>query len=338
MIQPAQIQDRSALGEIASAIAVESRWMIADTAVMTWRNLIRYRRSPELFIFSTASPVMFIFLFNYVFGGAIPTGDLNYIDFLMPGILVQTTLFSATQTGVGLAEDLQKGMVDRYRSLPDGPIRRPRRPRHCRNPRQPIRRMPHARRRIHHWNAIPRRLLARLRSTIHGRRIRIRILMGRRTHRSIRPQRRRRRITNVLRRLPLHIPILCLRPRRNHAQLAPTLHQHQPRNLRRRPRPSPLPRRPNHRTNAWPTLLWTAILHPNSRPSGRLALPKGLTLACPFRFAKGARANEAQKDRLKERGKCRKVQRRGGRTVNARARGNPPCPKLTEGGANLTEH
>lgn len=115
---PAQIQDRSPLGELASAIAVESRWMIADTAVMTWRNLIRYRRSPELFIFSTASPVMFIFLFNYVFGGAIPTGDLNYIDFLMPGILVQTTLFSATQTGVGLAEDLQKGMVDRYRSLP----------------------------------------------------------------------------------------------------------------------------------------------------------------------------------------------------------------------------
>ena len=118
MNQPAQIQDRSAFGELLSAIAVESRWMIADTIVMTWRNLIRYRRSPELFIFSTASPVMFIFLFNYVFGGAIPTGDLNYIDFLMPGILVQTTLFSATQTGVGLAEDLQKGMVDRYRSLP----------------------------------------------------------------------------------------------------------------------------------------------------------------------------------------------------------------------------
>ena len=109
---------RGGLAELASAIAVESRWIIADTAVMTWRNLIRYRRSPELFIFSTASPVMFIFLFNYVFGGAIPTGDLNYIDFLMPGILVQTTLFSATQTGVGLAEDLQKGMVDRYRSLP----------------------------------------------------------------------------------------------------------------------------------------------------------------------------------------------------------------------------
>ena len=118
MNQTAPIQNRSAIGELCSAIAVEGRWLLADTAVMTWRNLIRYRRSPELLMFSTLSPVMFVLLFNYVFGGAIPTGDLNYIDYLMPGILVQTTIFSATQTGVGLAEDLQKGMVDRYRSLP----------------------------------------------------------------------------------------------------------------------------------------------------------------------------------------------------------------------------
>ena len=252
-----QIQDRSPLAELASAIAGESRWIIADTAVMTWRNLIRYRRSPELLLFSTLSPVMFIFLFNYVFGGAIPTGNLNYIDFLMPGILVQTTLFSATQTGVGLAEDLQKGMVDRYRSLPHGPLRRPRRTRRRRNPRQPIRRMPHARRRIHHRYALPRRLLARIRSPINGRRIRLRILMGSRSHRSIRTQRRRRRITHVLRRIPLHIPILRIRTHRN-----------------------PCPDGYNHSssinpvtyavdlgralsqggpilTNAWPTLLWT---------------------------------------------------------------------------------
>ena len=114
----AQLEDSSAFGGILSAVAVEGRWLIADTSVMAWRNLIRYRRSPELLMFSTLSPVMFVLLFNYVFGGAIPTGQLSYIDFLMPGILVQTTIFSATQTGVGLAEDLQKGMVDRYRSLP----------------------------------------------------------------------------------------------------------------------------------------------------------------------------------------------------------------------------
>ncbi len=104
--------------EMISSIAVEGRWLLADTAVMTWRNLLRYRRSPELLMFSTLSPVMFVLLFNYVFGGAIPTGELSYIDFLIPGILVQNTIFTSTQTGVGLAEDLQKGMVDRYRSLP----------------------------------------------------------------------------------------------------------------------------------------------------------------------------------------------------------------------------
>ena len=118
MNQTAHIQDRSSFGELASAVGVEFRYLIADTAIMTWRNIIRYRRAPELLIFSTISPVMFVLLFNYVFGGAIPTGDLAYIDFLMPGILIQTTIFGATQTGTGLAEDLQKGMVDRYRSLP----------------------------------------------------------------------------------------------------------------------------------------------------------------------------------------------------------------------------
>ena len=118
MNQSVQIQDRSTFGEFLAGIAGEARWLLTDTVVMTWRNLIRYRRAPELLIFSTISPVMFVLLFNYVFGGAIPTGELAYIDYLMPGILIQTTIFGATQTGTGLAEDLQKGMVDRYRSLP----------------------------------------------------------------------------------------------------------------------------------------------------------------------------------------------------------------------------
>ncbi len=96
----------------------EMRWAVSDTAVMTWRNVLRYRRSPDLLIFSTIQPVMFVLLFVYVFGGAIRSGGLNYVDFLLPGILVQTTLFGSTQTGVGLAEDLQKGMIDRYKSLP----------------------------------------------------------------------------------------------------------------------------------------------------------------------------------------------------------------------------
>lgn len=101
-----------------SELAAEARYVVQDTLVMTRRNLLRYRRLPELLFFSTISPIMFVLLFNYVFGGAIPTGDLAYIDYLMPGILIQTTIFGSTNTGVGLADDLQKGMIDRYRSLP----------------------------------------------------------------------------------------------------------------------------------------------------------------------------------------------------------------------------
>lgn len=94
------------------------RWGASDTLAMTWRNLIRYVRIPQLLIFSSIQPVMFVLLFNYVFGGAIKVPHLNYTDYLMPGIFVQTAIFGSTQTGIGLAEDLSKGMIDRFRSLP----------------------------------------------------------------------------------------------------------------------------------------------------------------------------------------------------------------------------
>jgi len=94
------------------------RWGASDTLAMTWRNLIRYLRIPQLLVFSSIQPVMFVLLFNYVFGGAIKVPHLNYTDFLMPGIFVQTAIFGSTQTGIGLAEDLSKGMIDRFRSLP----------------------------------------------------------------------------------------------------------------------------------------------------------------------------------------------------------------------------
>lgn len=80
--------------------------------------MIRYRRLPQLLIFSTIQPVMFVLLFAYVFGGAIKVPGLNYISYLLPGILVQTVIFGSTQTGVGLADDLSRGMIDRFRSLP----------------------------------------------------------------------------------------------------------------------------------------------------------------------------------------------------------------------------
>src|SRR3989344_9133871 len=91
---------------------------ISDLLVMVERNLLRYVRLPQLLVFSTIQPIMFLLLFTYVFGGAILTQYASYIDFLLPGILVQSVLFGALQTGAGLVEDLNKGLVDRFRSLP----------------------------------------------------------------------------------------------------------------------------------------------------------------------------------------------------------------------------
>lgn len=91
---------------------------LSDIGVMTKRNVRKYTRVPQLLVFSTIQPVMFLLLFTYVFGGAIKTGAKDYILYLLPGILVQTVLFGAMQTGIGLAEDLSKGMIDRFRSLP----------------------------------------------------------------------------------------------------------------------------------------------------------------------------------------------------------------------------
>jgi ABC-2 type transport system permease protein/oleandomycin transport system permease protein len=96
-------------------------YTVSDALAMTRRNLIRYVRIPTLLVFSTVQPVMFVLLFVYVFGGAVK-GSLpphtKYVNFLMPGIVVQTVVFGSSQTGVGLAEDLSKGMIDRFRSLP----------------------------------------------------------------------------------------------------------------------------------------------------------------------------------------------------------------------------
>lgn len=93
-------------------------WTTSDILAMTRRGLLRYVRLPQLLVFSTVQPVMFLVLFAYVFGGAIATPGADYIDFLVPGILVQAIVFGSTVTGVGLAQDLAKGMTDRFHSLP----------------------------------------------------------------------------------------------------------------------------------------------------------------------------------------------------------------------------
>ena len=99
--------------------AQNARWAISDALVITRRNLLVWMRVPAYLVFTVVQPVIFVLLFRYVFGGAIKTQiPGGYVNFLMPGIFVQTMAFGAVSTSIGLAEDLQKGIIERFRSLP----------------------------------------------------------------------------------------------------------------------------------------------------------------------------------------------------------------------------
>jgi ABC transporter DrrB family efflux protein len=93
-------------------------WALVDGWVLAKRNLVQIPRIPELLVFAIIQPVMFVLLFRYVFGGAIDVGGESYVNYLMAGIFVQTVAFGSVSTGIGLSEDLHKGLVDRFRSLP----------------------------------------------------------------------------------------------------------------------------------------------------------------------------------------------------------------------------
>ena len=107
---------------IATADSVADRThgsAFSDTVVLTWRNLKRIPRIPELAAFAILQSVMFVLLFAFVFGGAIPLPDGgSYKEYLMPGIFAQTLAFASATTCVGITDDMQKGLVDRFRSLP----------------------------------------------------------------------------------------------------------------------------------------------------------------------------------------------------------------------------
>jgi ABC-2 type transport system permease protein/oleandomycin transport system permease protein len=92
--------------------------MFRDIGTVTKRNLIRVVRVPEALFFTLLQPIMFVLLFRYVFGGAIPVEGTSYVNYLMPGIFVQTMCFGAVSTAIGLAEDLQSGLLERFRALP----------------------------------------------------------------------------------------------------------------------------------------------------------------------------------------------------------------------------
>jgi ABC transporter DrrB family efflux protein len=97
------------------------KWATSDVLVIAQRDLLAMIRIPTFLVFMFVQPVMFVLLFRYVFGGAIHTpgiGHGQYVNFLIPGILVQTTIFGAINTAIGLAEDLQKGLIERFRALP----------------------------------------------------------------------------------------------------------------------------------------------------------------------------------------------------------------------------
>jgi ABC-2 type transport system permease protein/oleandomycin transport system permease protein len=94
------------------------RYGISDTLVLARRSLLRIPRQPDLLVGFTIQPILFVLLFVYVFGGAIQTPGFDYVDFLMPGIIVQSICFGGFVTALGLSDDLKKGLMDRFRSLP----------------------------------------------------------------------------------------------------------------------------------------------------------------------------------------------------------------------------
>jgi ABC transporter DrrB family efflux protein len=94
------------------------RWAVSDTLTITRRNLLVWMRVPAYLVFTVIQPVMFVLLFRYVFGGAIPVPGTDYVEFLMPGIIAQTAAFATFGTAIALAQELKKGVIDRLRSMP----------------------------------------------------------------------------------------------------------------------------------------------------------------------------------------------------------------------------
>lgn len=94
---------------------------VTDGITIAKRNVIKIKRVPDLLVFTILSPIMFVLLFGYIFGSAIPIEGMNYREFLIAGIFAQTVIFGASFTGLGLVEDVQKGIIDRFRSLPMAP-------------------------------------------------------------------------------------------------------------------------------------------------------------------------------------------------------------------------
>jgi ABC transporter DrrB family efflux protein len=108
---------------VTASVRPESRqerlgWVVSDTLTITWRFLASMVRVPESIFFAAVQPMLLVLMFRYVFGGAISGVHGSYVNYLMPGIFVQTVAFGAVVSSVGMAEDIQKGIIERFRALP----------------------------------------------------------------------------------------------------------------------------------------------------------------------------------------------------------------------------
>jgi ABC transporter DrrB family efflux protein len=109
---------RTSIAPSGPSLLTQARWAVTDTLTITRRNLLVWMRVPAYIMFTVIQPVMFVLLFRYVFGGAIKVTGTNYVNFLLPGIIGQTAAFATFGTAIALAQELQKGVIDRLRSMP----------------------------------------------------------------------------------------------------------------------------------------------------------------------------------------------------------------------------
>jgi ABC transporter DrrB family efflux protein len=110
--------DLSLAGADTERLAARVRWLLSDIYTIVWRYIVAIRRQPETIFFSVIQPILLVLLFRYVFGGSIHIKGTSYVDYLMPGVFVQTVAFGSVSTAIGIAEDLQKGLIERFRALP----------------------------------------------------------------------------------------------------------------------------------------------------------------------------------------------------------------------------
>src|SRR5215467_5829331 len=104
---------------VTPGLGVRARWAVTDTLTITRRNLLVWMRVPAFLVFTVIQPVIFVLMFRYVFGGAIPVNvPGGYVNFLMPGIIAQTAAFASFGTAIALARQLQRGVIDRFRAMP----------------------------------------------------------------------------------------------------------------------------------------------------------------------------------------------------------------------------